>query len=111
MNVFVLLNTREDIFKKFVTRLFWGIIDFHSMKKQHTIEINGAPELLFPTFFRIYCCVQQNKDIQTGSELLEGELMDVTRNFWVNYPFKMSIFSFHIKRSDIVLIILVFCIY
>ncbi len=42
-------RTQGKIFwRKFVTRLFWGTIDFHSRKK-NTIEVNGAPELLcFP---------------------------------------------------------------
>ncbi len=48
MNVFVLLNTRKIFWRKFVTRLFWGTIDFHSRKK-NTMEVNCAPELLcFP---------------------------------------------------------------
>ncbi len=33
MNVFVLLNTKEDILKKVCNMLFWGTIDFHSRKK------------------------------------------------------------------------------
>ncbi len=35
MNFFVLLNTKEDIWRKFVTRLFWGTIDFHCRKNFH----------------------------------------------------------------------------
>ncbi len=39
---------RRIFWKKFVTRLFWDTIDFHSRKK-NTMEVNGAPELLcFP---------------------------------------------------------------
>ncbi len=39
---------RKIFWRKFVTRLFWGTIDFHS-KKKNTMEVNGAPELLcFP---------------------------------------------------------------
>ncbi len=39
---------RKIFWRKFVTRLFWGTIDFHSRKK-NTMEVNGAPELLcFP---------------------------------------------------------------
>ncbi len=46
-------QTRRKIFwRKFVTRLFWGTIDFHS-RTNNTMEENGAPELLFPTFFKI----------------------------------------------------------
>ncbi len=39
-------RTQRKIFwRKFVTRLFWGTIDFHSRKK-NTMEVNGDPELL-----------------------------------------------------------------
>ncbi len=42
-------RTQRKIFgRQFVTRLFWGTIDFHSRNK-NTMEVNGAPELLcFP---------------------------------------------------------------
>ncbi len=42
-------QTQRKIFwRKFVTRWFWGTIDFHSRTK-NTMEVNGAPELLcFP---------------------------------------------------------------
>ncbi len=33
----------------------------------------------------IFLCVQQNKDIHTDLEILEGEIP-----FWVNYPFNIS---------------------
>ncbi len=36
----------------------------------------------------IFICVQQNKEIHTGLELLEGVNDDKKKNFWVNYPFK-----------------------
>ncbi len=50
------------------------------------MEVNGAPELLcFPHSSEYLPCVQQNKHIHTGSELLEGEI-----HFWVNYPFNIS---------------------
>ncbi len=39
---------RKIFWRKFVTRLFWGTIDFHS-RRENTMEVNGAPELLcFP---------------------------------------------------------------
>ncbi len=39
---------RKIFWRKFITRLLWWTIDFHSRKK-HTMEVNGAPELLcFP---------------------------------------------------------------
>ncbi len=38
------------------------------------MEVNGAPELLrVPHSSEISLCVQQNKHIHTGLELLEGE--------------------------------------
>ncbi len=73
MNFFVLPNTKEDIWRKFVTRLFWGTIDFHSRKK-NTMEVNGAQNCSVSHILQnIFLCVQQNKDIHTGLELLEGE--------------------------------------
>ncbi len=36
---------RKIFWRKFVTRLFWGTIDFHSREK-NTMEVNGTPELL-----------------------------------------------------------------
>ncbi len=36
---------RQKVWRKFVTRLFWSTIDFHSRKK-NTMEVNGDPELL-----------------------------------------------------------------
>ncbi len=44
MNVFVLLNTKEDILKEFgETEQFWGTIDFHCILFP-TMEVNGAPK-------------------------------------------------------------------
>ncbi len=54
----------------FVTRLFWGTIDL----LKNTMEVNGAPELLCSHILQnIFLCVQQNEDIHSGLELLEGE--------------------------------------
>ncbi len=46
MNVFVLLNTTEDILKNVCNQAVLGHIDFHSRRK-NTVEVNGAPEFLF----------------------------------------------------------------
>ncbi len=43
MNVFVLLNTKEDILKNVETEQFWGTIDFHSIFFPN-MEVNGAPK-------------------------------------------------------------------
>ncbi len=66
MNVFVLPNTKEDILKKVCNHAVLG----------STMEVNGAPELLCVPHSSEYCiflCVQQNKDIHAGLEILEGE--------------------------------------
>ncbi len=73
MNVFVLLNTEEDILKNVGNRAVLGTIDFHSIFFP-TIEVNGAQNSLVTNFLQnIFLCVRQNKDIHTGLELLEGE--------------------------------------
>ncbi len=47
MNLFC-WTQRKIFWRKFVTRLFWGTIDFHG-RKQNIMEVNCAPELLcFP---------------------------------------------------------------
>ncbi len=69
MNVFVLPNTKEDILKKVVTRLFWGTIDFHSRKK-NTMKVNGAPELLcFPhsSEYLPLCSAEQRHSCRFGT--------------------------------------------
>ncbi len=43
MNVFVLLNTKEDILKNVGNRAVLGTIDFHSIFFP-TMEVNGAPK-------------------------------------------------------------------
>ncbi len=56
------------------TEQFWGTIDFHSICFFPTMEVNGAPKQPDTNFVQsIVLCVQQNKDIHTGLELLEGE--------------------------------------
>ncbi len=74
MNVFVLLNTKEDILKNVGTEQFWGTIDFHSILF-FLIWKSMVPQNSLVTNFlqNIFICVQQNKDIHTGLELLEGE--------------------------------------
>ncbi len=74
MNVFVLLNKREDILEKVGNRAV--TIDFHriffpilwkSMVPQNSLVTN------FPQ--NIFLCVRQNKEFHTGLEILEGEEM------------------------------------
>ncbi len=55
------------------TEQFWGTIDFHSIFSP-TMEVNGAPKQPgYKLSSNILLCVQQNKEIHTGLELLEDE--------------------------------------
>ncbi len=64
-------RTQMKIFcRKFVTRLFWGTIDFHSRNIKYTMEINGAPELLcFPhsSEYLPLCLVEQRHSYRFGT--------------------------------------------
>ncbi len=74
-------RTQRKIFwRKFVTRLFWGTIDFHSRKKKNTAALS--------TFFRIPSFVfsRTNTFIQVWKYLRMSKWQNF--NFWVNYPFK-----------------------
>ncbi len=71
--VHVLLQSEVVVFSYFfflfVTRLFWGTIDFHSRKKI-TMEVNGAPELLcFPHFSEYIplCSAEQRHSYRFGT--------------------------------------------
>ncbi len=57
MNVFVLLNTKEDILKNVENRAVLGL--------ENSLVTNFLQN--------IFLCVQQNKDIHTGLELLDSE--------------------------------------
>ncbi len=63
MNVFALPNTKEDILKKVCNQ---------AVLKKKTMEVNGAPELSH-ILQNILLCVQQNEDIHTDLEIIEGE--------------------------------------
>ncbi len=71
--------TQGKIFwRMWETEQFWGTIDFHAIFLS-TVEVNGAQNSLVTSFLlNIYICVQQNKDIHSGLELLEGELIIFT---------------------------------
>ncbi len=56
--------------RKFVTRLFWGTIDFQKILWKSMVPQNCSVSHILQN---IFLCVQQNKDIHTGLELLEGE--------------------------------------
>ncbi len=59
MNVFVLLNTKEDILKNVETEQIWGKIDLRGI---FTMEINGAQKSLVTNFLQnIFLCVRQKK--------------------------------------------------
>ncbi len=74
MNVFDLLNTKEDILKNVgkqsssgapLTSIVLFFLLWKSMMPQNRLVTNFLQN--------IFLCVQQNKDIHTGLELLEGE--------------------------------------
>ncbi len=55
------------------TEQFWGTIDFHSICFP-TMEVDGAPKQHVTNFLQnIFLGVRQNKEINTGLELLKGE--------------------------------------
>ncbi len=85
MNVFVLLNTKEDSLEEVCNQAVLGAIDFHSREKilwKSMVPQNCSVSHILQN---IFLCVQQNKDIHTDLEILEGEI-----HFWVNYPFNIS---------------------
>ncbi len=65
MNVFVLLNTKEDILKN-------GKLLDHSVFSP-TMEVNGAPKQPDYKLSSEYLPCVQNKHIHTGLDLLEDE--------------------------------------
>ncbi len=61
--------TQMKIFwRKFVTSLFWGTIDFHS-RKINIMEVNGAPELCFPlsSEYLPLCLAKQRHSYRFGT--------------------------------------------
>ncbi len=73
MNVFVLLNTKEDILKSLGNGAVLGTIDFHCILFVPTIEVNGAPKQ--PGYKLSSEYLRKNKHIHSGLERLEGEYM------------------------------------
>ncbi len=69
MNVFVLLNTKEDILKNVGNR---AVLD-HSIFFQLWKSMMPLNSLVTNFLQNIFLCVRQNKEIHTGLELLEGE--------------------------------------
>ncbi len=78
MSLFLLLNTKEDIFKSVVTKQLLVAIDFHLWKK-NTMEVNGDQKTV---------CVQQKKAIQVWSNkrVIQWWPKKIKHNFWVNNP-------------------------
>ncbi len=84
---------RKIFWRKFVTRMFWGTIDFHSRKTYYGSQ--WCPRTaLFVTFFRIsYFVFSWTKNfIQTWNYLRVSKLHNF--HFWVNYPFKFCFCSY-----------------
>ncbi len=80
MNVFLLLNTKDDILKNVGNQtvddshcVFFVFFTYYGSKYQKKVWL--------PTFFKI-SCIQQKKETQTDLEQLEGE-----ETFLGNYPF------------------------
>ncbi len=82
---------RKIFWRKFVIRLFWGTIDFHSRKKnkKHYGSQWCPRTALFPTFFRISSFVfsRTKTFIQVWNYLRVSKWWQ-NFHFWVNYPFK-----------------------
>ncbi len=85
-DVFVLLNTKEDILKNEGNRAILG--------HHYYFSYNGSqwcPKTAWlQTYQNIFLCDRQNKEIHTGLELLEGDSMMTEFSFLVNYPFKVT---------------------
>ncbi len=86
---YLFCQTQRKIFwSKFVIRLFWGTIDFHSRKKKYWCPRTA----LFPTFVRISSFVfsRTKTFIQVWNYLRVSKWWQ-NFHFWVNYPFKRQI--------------------
>ncbi len=85
---------RKIFWRKFVTRLFWGTIDFHSRKNKYYGSQWCPRTALFPTFFRISSFVFS----RTKTFIQIWDYLRVIKwwqnfYFWVNYPFKLLRFQ------------------
>ncbi len=77
---------RKIFWRKFVTRLFWGTIDFHSRKKNYYGSQWCPRTALFPTFFKISSFVfsRTKTFIRVWNYLRVSKWQNF--HFWVNYP-------------------------
>ncbi len=90
MHFFVLLNKNEDILKKVCDQAVLGTIDHpYWGKKQNTMEVNVAPELLcFPhTSEYLYLCSAEDRHSYRFGTSWGWVNDDRIVIFWVNYPF------------------------
>ncbi len=76
-NVFLLLNTKDDILKNVVIKQLLVAIDFHSM--ENTMEVNGDQKL------SVYKLSSKYHLLYNSSVIIF--------HFWVKYPFKKAIMS------------------
>ncbi len=61
-------RTQSKIFwRQFVTRLFWGTMDFHSRKKKYYGSQWCPRTALFPTFFIPLCSAEQRHAYRFGT--------------------------------------------
>ncbi len=94
MNVFVLLNTKEDILmdvgNRAVLGYHWLPYYFFSLLWKSMVPQNS----LFTNFLQnIFLSVWQNKEMHTGLELLEGQWWH-NFHFWMSYPFNNRFVSY-----------------
>ncbi len=80
MHFFFLWNTKEYILKNVYNQTVSVSIDFHCIFV-HTMEVNGNRNCLVTNILLNVFCVQQNKEMDTGLELLG------VRTFWLHRPF------------------------
>ncbi len=87
-------RTQRKIFwRKFVTRLFWHIVDFHSRKKKYYGSQRCPRTALFPTFFKISSFVfSRTKTFIQVWKYLRGSKWWPYLYFWANCPFNPSYF-------------------
>ncbi len=84
-------HKRRYFWRLFVTRLFWGTIDFHSRKPKYYGSQWCPRTALFPSFFRISSFVfsRTNTFIQVWNYLRVSKWWQ-NFHFWVNYPFNYA---------------------
>ncbi len=82
-------SQRKIFWRKFVTKLFWGTIDFHRKKYIYYGRQWCPRNALFPIFFKISSFVfSRTKTFIQVLNHLRGSKLWQNFHVWVNYPFK-----------------------